>query len=128
MKPIIEDLMIGDLVRLDNKRVIKGLTSKIEMTFKGKVLCIRMGQNLYDFLTDSFYKEMKRYKFSGLQVSNLLEGELYVKDLESVTNFVFGYPDDISLKKSVLQNIKMDLENRGLCFAVSEKVKLRRIK
>lgn len=128
MKPTIKDLMVGDLVRLDNKRVIKNFSPKIEMTFQGKVLCIRMGENLYDFLTDSFYKEMKRYKLSGLRISNLLNGELYVKDLEPVSSFIFGYPNDLNLKKSILRDIKMDLENRGLYFAVAEKVKLKRIK
>ncbi len=128
MEVIIEDLLIGDLVRLDGKIIKEGFWPQIEMTFQGKVLCIRRGENVYDFITSSFYKEMKRYKFSGLQINDLLEGELYVKDLEPINNYIFGYLNDRKLERSVLEDIKIDLEERGLYFAENKEVNLKRIK
>lgn len=128
MKFTIGDLLIGDLVRLDNKRVIHNFSPSVEMTFIGHILCVRDGNYLYDPLTNSFYEEMKRDERFNLDVDNLLKGSLYIKDVEPVRIFIYGYSNKKRLKKKYLQNIKNDLKELGLPLIEKEKILLRKIK
>jgi hypothetical protein len=123
VKEKIEDLLMGDLVKLDKKRVIIEETEKVEMTFQGQVLCIRKYNKLYDFLTRSLYKEMKRDRFNNLMVEDLKEGNLYIKDPTPIRSYYQGYPNSKNLKKSILKKIKNNLEQRGLHFVEVEKIK-----
>ncbi len=126
MKETINELLIGDLVKLDN---ICHFDNKMKayytaMTFKGKVLCLRRNGKLYELESRILFREMKRNNKGSIDITDLNEKHLYIKDVEPILDYFSKYKFNKHLKKRILKEIRAYLKQRGLCFYESPKERI----